>query len=146
MWAFWGEGQTKIDRAKERGVRSSNIWGEMMLCPGHCPVCCGTLGSIHGPRPPDPRSSPRAVTTKNVSRHCLLSPGRDIIIENHRSIGDTLTGLTQVLVASTPSPQQLELGVPGDGSSSNGGGEGGVVDDSDGNVGTAGVGMGEGCG
>lgn len=52
-------------------------WGR---CPGHCRMHNGILASAHhAPVLPTffslPVSSPHISTTKNVSRHCLLSPG-----------------------------------------------------------------------
>lgn len=52
-----------------------DICGQIILCHGGCPVLCKTLSGTSGFYPLDASSTLLVMTTKDVSRHCQISPG-----------------------------------------------------------------------
>ena len=72
-----------------------NIGARQIFIVGCCSVCCRMFSCIPGLYPPDIISTlPSAVTTKNVSRYCQISPGKKSpLVGNHCSKGQVSTGL-----------------------------------------------------
>ena len=63
-------------RTRFRNLSTINILGWIVLCCEGCPVHCRMFTSIPGLYPLDTNSFPKVVTTKNGSRHCQMSPGK----------------------------------------------------------------------
>ena len=63
-------------RTRFHNLSTINILGWIVLCCEGCPVHCRMFTSIPSLYPLDTNSFPKVVTTKNGSRHCQMSPGK----------------------------------------------------------------------
>ena len=63
-------------RTRFCNLSTIDILGWRVPCCGGCPVHCTMFTSIPGLYPLDTNSFPKVETTKNGSRHCQMSPGK----------------------------------------------------------------------